>query len=117
MEANPPRPKMLDKNGLLYPMLVIAAILVIILSVFGVATITGLIPTAQSGSMPQQDLRQKTQPQSVQPPAKPTRATLTRIAANAWGGGRFTAAFVRRAPVLPTARLRRGDHASGGIWC
>jgi outer membrane lipoprotein SlyB len=81
MEANPPRRKMSDKNGMLYPMLVIAAMSVIILSVFGVATITGLIPTAQSNSVQQQDSRPKTQPQSVQPPAKPVRATPNPIAA------------------------------------
>jgi hypothetical protein len=90
MEANPPRRKMMDKDGMLYPMLVIAAIAVIILSMFGVATITGLIPTTPSNSVQQQDLRPKTQPQTVPPPANPARATPARFAATAWGGGRFT---------------------------
>jgi outer membrane lipoprotein SlyB len=40
--------KMLNRNGLLYPMLVIAAISVIVFSVFGVATMTGLLPRAES---------------------------------------------------------------------
>jgi hypothetical protein len=84
MEANPPRRKMSNKNEILYLMLVIAAVSVIILSIFGVATITGLIPTAQSNSVQQQDSRPKTQPQSVPPPAKPARATPIRIAATAY---------------------------------
>ena len=40
--------KMLNRNGLLYPMLVIAAISVIVFSAFGVATMTGLLPRAES---------------------------------------------------------------------
>jgi hypothetical protein len=98
MEANLSRKKMLDRNGILYPMLVIAAVWVILLSIFGVATITGLISTAQSNSVQRQDSRPKTQPQSVQPPAKTARATPTRIACAAWVGGRFHVASVRRVP-------------------
>ncbi len=41
------------RHGMLYPMLVIAAVSAIIFSVFGVATVTGIFPTvhntAQSG--------------------------------------------------------------------
>jgi len=44
---------LLARNGLLYPMLVIAAISVIIFSAFGVATMTGLLPRAESMSDPQ----------------------------------------------------------------
>ncbi len=73
--------KVLGKNGWLYPMLVIAAILLIIFSALGVATLTGLIPAAQSGSAQQQAPPPNKQPQSVQPPAK--RAAPTRIAATA----------------------------------
>ena len=40
--------KLLGRNGILYPMLVIAAIAVIIFSAFGVATMTGLLPRAES---------------------------------------------------------------------
>ena len=40
--------KMLSKNGLLYPMLIIAAISVIIFSALGVAMMTGLLPHAGS---------------------------------------------------------------------
>ncbi len=42
--------KILDRNGILYPMLVIAAVAVIIFSVLGVATMTGLLPRAESMS-------------------------------------------------------------------
>ena len=69
------------RNGILYPMLVIAAVAVIIFSAFGVAMMTGLIPTAQPNSVQQQDLQPKTQPQSVQPAAKPARAAPNRDAA------------------------------------
>jgi outer membrane lipoprotein SlyB len=40
--------KVLNRSGLLYPMLVIAAIAVIVFSAFGVATMTGLLPRAES---------------------------------------------------------------------
>ena len=36
------------KNGMLYPMMVIAAISVILFSIVGIATMTGFIPSAQS---------------------------------------------------------------------
>lgn len=72
----------LDRNGMLYPMLLIAAISVIIFSVFGVATMTGLIPTAQSNAV-QQESRPKIESQSVRRPAKSARAAPTRIAATA----------------------------------
>ena len=75
--------KLSDRRGMLYPMLLIAAVSVIIFSAFGVASLTGLIPTAQSNSVQQPEPRPKTQPQSMQPPAKPARAAPTRIAATA----------------------------------
>ena len=75
--------RVLGRNGLLYPMLLIAAVSVIIFSAFGVASLTGLIPTAQSNSVQQPESQPKMQPQSVQPPAKPARAASTRIAATA----------------------------------
>ena len=40
--------KILSRNGLLYPLLVIAAISVIIFSALGVATMTGFLPRAES---------------------------------------------------------------------
>jgi outer membrane lipoprotein SlyB len=42
--------KVLNRNGLLYPMLVIAAISVTVFSALGVATMTGLLPHAASMS-------------------------------------------------------------------
>jgi hypothetical protein len=98
MEANLSRKKMLDRKWVLYPIFVIAVVSVIILSVFGAAMTIGLFPNTQSNSAQQQDSRPKTQPQSVQPPAKTARATPTRIACAAWVGGRFHVASVRRVP-------------------
>jgi hypothetical protein len=46
MESSMLNMKVLNRNGLLYPMLVIAAVSVIVFSVFGVATMTGLLPRA-----------------------------------------------------------------------
>lgn len=66
------------RNELLYAMLLIVAILVIVFSALGVATLTGLIPAAQSDSVQQPEPRPKTQPQSVPPPAKPARTAPTR---------------------------------------
>jgi len=66
----------LGKNGWLYPMLVIAAISVIIFSALGVATLTGLIPAAQSDSAKRQGPPSK-QPPSAQPPAKRSAPTRT----------------------------------------
>ena len=63
----------LGKNGWLYPMLVIAAISVIIFSALGVAKLTGLIPAAQSDSAQRQGPPPNKQPQSERPPAKPAR--------------------------------------------
>ncbi len=48
METGMLNMKVLSRKGLLYPMLVIAAVSVIIFSAFGVATITGLLPRAES---------------------------------------------------------------------
>jgi len=48
MESSMLNMKVLNRNGLLYPMLVIAAVSVIVFSVFGVATMTGLLPRAES---------------------------------------------------------------------
>lgn len=78
MEANLSRKKMFGGRGILYPMLVIAAVAVIALSIFGVATIIGLIPVTESNSVQQHDSRPKTRPQSVQPPVKTARAAPTR---------------------------------------
>ncbi|MBI4190139.1 MAG: glycine zipper 2TM domain-containing protein [Betaproteobacteria bacterium] len=44
--------KLMGRNGLLYPMLVVAAISVIIFSAFGVAMMTGLLPRAESINEP-----------------------------------------------------------------
>ena len=48
MEMKAFRKNVTGRNGILYPMLVIAAISVIIFSAFGVATMTGLLPRAES---------------------------------------------------------------------
>jgi outer membrane lipoprotein SlyB len=40
------------RSGILYPMMLIAAVSVIIFSVVGIATMTGLIPNARSGGEP-----------------------------------------------------------------
>ena len=42
--------KFQDRRGILYPMLVIAAVSAIIFSVFGVATVAGILPVAQSNT-------------------------------------------------------------------
>lgn len=53
MEAEVWSKKILGRNGLLYPTLVIAAVSVIIFSAFGVATMTGLLPRAESMNVAQ----------------------------------------------------------------
>ena len=50
METSLLNRKLSNSNGLLYPMLVIAAVSVIIFSGFGVAMMTGLLPRAESMS-------------------------------------------------------------------
>lgn len=47
-----PTNNMEKRNGILYPMMLIAAIAVIIFSVIGIATMTGLIPSARSSNYP-----------------------------------------------------------------
>ncbi len=62
---------LLDRNGILYPMLVIAAIAVIIVSAVGVAMVTGLLPRAESTS----EQRPATDPQ-VNGPRATKRAAM-----------------------------------------
>ena len=52
METKVLAKKIFGRNGILYPMLVIAAVSVIIFSAFGVATMTGLLPRADSMNDP-----------------------------------------------------------------
>ena len=52
MEARTWGKKMLDRNGILYPMLVIAAVSVIIFSMLGIAMMIGLLPRAESMTIP-----------------------------------------------------------------
>ena len=52
MEINVLSKRALGRSGLLYPMLLIAAISVIVFSAFGVATMTGLLPRAESMNEP-----------------------------------------------------------------
>ena len=44
------RERLLDDQGLLYPMMVIAAIALIVFSLLGIASVTGSMPSALSGS-------------------------------------------------------------------
>ena len=57
METTMPANRILDREGLLYPMLVIAAVAVIISSAFGVAMMTGLLPLAVSAGDPRAEAR------------------------------------------------------------
>ena len=52
MEARIWGKKMLDRNGILYPMLVIAAVSVIVFSMLGIAMMIGLLPRAESMAIP-----------------------------------------------------------------
>ena len=54
MELSRDRP--LESRGLLYPLMVIAAIAVITFSVLGMATIMGWMPTALANAQPAADL-------------------------------------------------------------
>jgi outer membrane lipoprotein SlyB len=73
------------RSGILYPMMLIAAVSVIIFSVVGIATMTGLIPNARSGgdpaaaSEPAPGSRQSSAPA---PSAKSTRPQLAASAAS-----------------------------------
>lgn len=67
------------RSGILYPLMLIAAVAVIIFSVVGIATMTGLIPTARSGSDPASGGKQP----SV--PASSAKSTKPRLAASGAG--------------------------------
>lgn len=45
------RERSVEGGGLLYPMMVIAAIAVIVFSILGIASVTGWMPSALSGSV------------------------------------------------------------------
>jgi hypothetical protein len=79
--------KVLSRNGLLYPMLLIAAISVILFSALGVATMTGLLPRAESMSdarpAAQTGSRNETRP--VPPAASPDDASPSAPADNRGG--------------------------------
>ena len=64
---------MTRRGGLLYPMLVIAAIAVIVFSVTGIATMMGWLPNALSGRDPAPTLEQTAPRGEVkdQPPLQP----------------------------------------------
>ena len=59
MEARTWGKRMLDRNGILYPMLVIAAVSVIIFSMLGIAMMMGLLPRAESMTIPHEITQSK----------------------------------------------------------
>lgn len=66
------------RNGVLYPAMLIAAIAVIIFSVVGIATVTGLMPNARSGGDQSVTGKQSSAPAT---PASPATAARPRLAA------------------------------------
>jgi len=83
----------LGKNGWLYPMLVIAAISVIIFSAFGVATMTGLLPRAES--MNEHEPRAMTKSRVA--------GSADRTSSAPYGPGRFvgSSGWYRSVPCIP----------------
>jgi outer membrane lipoprotein SlyB len=67
------------KNGILYPLLVIAATAMIIFSMFGIATMTGLLPRAES--MSEQSM--SSAPNSSDATAHPSASASGKVAAGA----------------------------------
>ena len=59
MEAKIWGKRMLDRNGILYPMLVIAAVSVIIVSMLGIVMMMGLLPRAESMLTPHEITQSK----------------------------------------------------------
>ena len=75
------------KNGILYPLLVIAAAAMIILSIFGIAALTGVLPRAESMNAALSDARDAAaQPGAVGNPA--SFETRPRSSAQSAAGGR-----------------------------
>jgi hypothetical protein len=77
MDMELKRMNVLRRNGMLYPMLLIAAVSVIIFSACGVAMMTGLLPHAESMGIEQRDAAPKPAAgeRGVIPPA-PERRTF-----------------------------------------
>ncbi|HSQ04282.1 MAG TPA: glycine zipper 2TM domain-containing protein, partial [Burkholderiales bacterium] len=69
------------RQGLLYPLMLIAAIAVIVFSILGIATMTGLLPSALSGYRPETEPSHATK--APQPSAQAERDRLAREAAAA----------------------------------
>lgn len=73
------------RSGILYPLMLIAAVAVIIFSVVGIATMTGLIPTARSGSDPAAASEPASGGKHPSAPASSAKPTKPRLAASGAG--------------------------------
>ena len=71
------------RSGILYPMMLIAAVSVIIFSVVGIAAMTGLIPNARSGSDPAATSGPASGSGQSSAPAPSAKSTKPRLAASA----------------------------------
>lgn len=76
--------------GILYPMMVIAAITVIIISLLGIAAVTGLLPIARSGSESAAGGKQSIAPLS------PAKSVKLRLATGSAGAGSYAGNEVER---------------------
>ncbi len=74
-------------NWMLLPILLIAAVLVIVLSALSVVALTEMIPNAQSNAVQPLEPPPNVQPQSVTPPAMPAQSGLIHMAASAFDPG------------------------------
>lgn len=73
------------RSGILYPLMLIAAVAVIIFSVVGIATMIGLIPTARSGSDPAAASEPASGGKQPSAPASSAKPTKPRLAASGAG--------------------------------
>jgi outer membrane lipoprotein SlyB len=71
------------RSGMLYPMMLIAAVSVIIFSVVGIATMTGLMPSARSGDAAVAAGAPTTATKQASAPAAASQPARTRVAAGA----------------------------------
>ena len=72
-----------DSDWMLFPLLLIAAVLVIVLSTLSVIALSGMIPNAHSNTVQPLEPLPEVQPQTIPPAAKPVRSGMTHMAARA----------------------------------
>lgn len=100
-------------GGILYPLLLVAAIAVIVFSIIGIATMTGVVPNASThdGAARQSGTDHKGKPATIEVPRRPPSGSGNPRTASSTENERYWA-MMTLAPALWPVRPRTNRHAS-----